>query len=387
MDREGTWITHLTHTTSGDGRHSAAAPVSWSDRRTAGVDTMTGVDERTAIAALELAEEVAPGLTGQEASESLARLEERSAELLEALDWFVDGGRDDEALRLANSLYRFWITQRQFKEGAHWFDRVLASGRGDAGLRGRAYLGAGFMPFWMGDDAGAAALFEQALAIGREIDDAALVSQALGGLSRVALRTDVEQGRRLARQALDVSDTAGDENGRSNALHLLGVGAQIAGDLPEARDWMTQRLALVRGQGNDFLVASEAGNLSMVERQLGDLDAAEVLARESLVTSERIEDRFTPPFMFSGLAAIALERGDPERAATLIGAAESQMEATQMAWPPDERPHYERTVAGLEARMSPADLARARSVGAALSSAGAIDYALERDASPSREGV
>jgi hypothetical protein len=126
---------------------------------------------------------------------------------------------------------------------------------------------------------------------------------------------------------------------------------------------MTQRLALVRRQGIDFLVASEAANLSMVERQLGDLDAAEALAREALVTCERIGDRFTPPFIFSGLAAIELERGDHERSATLIGAAESHMEATQMAWPPDERPHYERTVAGLRAAMPAETFARARAAG------------------------
>ena len=35
---------------------------------------------------------------------------------------------------------------------------------------------------------------------------------------------------------------------------------------------MTQRLALVRATGNEFLIASEASNLSMVERQLGNLD-------------------------------------------------------------------------------------------------------------------
>ena len=63
---------------------------------------------------------------------------------------------------------------------------------------------------------------------------------------------------------------------------MLGVGAQVAGDLPEARGWMTQRLALVRPTDNQFLIASEAANLSMVERQLGELDAAEALAREAL---------------------------------------------------------------------------------------------------------
>ena len=208
-------------------------------------------------------------------------------DLLAAITWFVDAGRTDEALRLATALYRFWITQQRFAEGAVWFDRVLASPGGDELLRGKAVLYAGFMPFWMGDDERAAELFGQALEIGRGLGDAPLTSQALGGLSRVALRTDVAEGRRLAGEALAVSDAADDEPGRSNALHLLGVGAQIAGDLLEAREWMTQRLALVRATGNQFLIGSEACNLSMVERQLGDLDAAEALAREALEIDER----------------------------------------------------------------------------------------------------
>ena len=206
-----------------------------------------------------------------------------------------------------------------------------------------------------------------------------MISQALGGLARVALRTDVAEGRRIAREALDVSNAADDEVGRSNALHLLGVGAQIAGDLPEARDWMTQRLALVRAQGNQFLVASEAGNLSMVERQLGDLDRAESLAREALEICQRIGDRFMPPFLFSGLAAIAVERGDLDRAATLIGAAEAHMEAANLAWPPDERPHYERTLGMLTERLAPDALEADRARGAAMSGQQAIDFALEGD--------
>ena len=169
------------------------------------------------------------------------------------------------------------------------------------------------MPFWMGDDERAAELFGQALEIARRLDDPPLTSRALGGLARVALRTDVAEGRRLAAEALAVSDAAADEPGRSNALHLLGVGAQIAGDLAEARDWMTQRLALLREGDNEFLIASEAANLSMVERQLGNLDTAETLEREALQIAERIGDQFVRPFAIAGLAAIAMERGEFER--------------------------------------------------------------------------
>ena len=336
------------------------------------------LNQATAVSLLVLAEELAPQLTGQAAKASLVRLEARSDDLLAAIDWFVDEGRADEGLRLANALYRLWITQRRFDEGDRWFARVLESGEGDVLLRGRAYLHAGFMPFWMGDDDAAQSRFDRALDIGRRLDNAQLISQALGGLSRVALRRDVPEGRRLARQALEVSEEAGDEAGRSNALHLLGVGAQIAGDLPEAREWMTQRLALVRSLGNGFLVASEASNLSMVERQLGNLEAAEMLARETLEIGRRTGDQFTTPFAIAGLAAIATERGAYERAAMLVGAAEALMEAQQMAWPPDERPHYDRMLDELPPAMGAAEFERARAAGKAMPADDAVDLALAR---------
>jgi tetratricopeptide (TPR) repeat protein len=334
------------------------------------------VDARTAESMLELAEQLSAGATGPTAKASLEQLEARLDDVLAAITWFVDAGRTDEALRLANALYRFWITKQRFAEGAAWFDRVLAAPDGDELLRGKASLYAGFMPFWMGDDERAADLFGEALEIGRRLEDASLTSQSLGGLARVALRTDVSEGRRLAGEALTVSDAAHDEAGRSNALHLLGVGAQIAGDLLEARDWMTQRLALVRGTGNPLLIASEACNLSMVERQLGKLEAAEALAREALEIEASTGDQFTTPFAISGLSSIATERGEFERAAILVGAAEAIMEAQGMAWPPDERPHYEQLLATLPEAMGSGAFEQARSRGRAMTVREAVDFAL-----------
>jgi non-specific serine/threonine protein kinase len=333
------------------------------------------MDHATALRLLQVTEDAAARVIGPDGKDALASMEARLAECLEAIDAFVDAGQMDEALRLANALYRYWITSRRFDDGAAAFARVLSAEGGEDLLRAKALMWAGFMPFWAGDDDRAGALFDAALEMGRQIGDAFVISGSLGGLSRVALRSDVEEGRRLAREAYDASTAAGDEAGLSNALHLLGVGAQIAGDLEEAREWMRQRLALVRRQGNELMVASEAGNLSMVERQLGDLGEAESLAHESLDISERVGDTFTPPFMLSGLASIALERGDAQRAATLIGAAEAYMEATNMAWPPDERPHYERLLERLPQVMGAAGFEAARAAGRGLDLPSAIALA------------
>jgi predicted N-acetyltransferase YhbS len=340
------------------------------------------MDAGTAESLLSFAEEASQRSRGPDGKAALKQLEERCDDLVAALAWLAHHRRADEALRLANALYRFWITKQRFEEGELWFDRALGAPGGQARLRGQASNYAGFMPFWLGQDDRAAAHFGRGLEIGRELDDPAMISQALGGLARVALRTDVAEGRRLAGEALAVSQDAADEAGLSNALHLLGVGAQIAGDLPEARDWMTRRLAVVRSTGNEFLIASEASNLSMVERQLGNLDAAEALAREALAICERVGDQFTRPFAISGLAAIATDRHEFSRAATLVGAAEAIMEAQHMAWPPDERPHYERMLAVLPESLGSAEFDRTRAVGRAMPPSQAVRFALDPGSAP-----
>ena len=105
-------------------------------------------------------------------------------------------------------------------------------------------------------------------------------------------------------------------------------------------------------------------------------DGAETLAKEAVEICDAIGDRFTLPFAFSGLAAIATARGQSERAATLVGAAESIMEANNMAWPPDERPHYERMLAELPAAMGTDAFEQARASGRSMSTEAAVDRAL-----------
>ena len=89
------------------------------------------MDAETAEGLLELAEDLLPRVTGSHAKDALEPLEERSDDLTAAIAWFVDSGHTHEALRLANALYRYWITSRRFEEGARWFERVFGSEGGD----------------------------------------------------------------------------------------------------------------------------------------------------------------------------------------------------------------------------------------------------------------
>ncbi len=335
------------------------------------------MDEHTADSLLELAERAGSGLRGLDLPALLDSLEARYGDLLAAMHWFLDTGRPDDALRIAIALAPFWMATQRLADGCAWFDRALGAPGSTESLRGQALFQAGLLMFWTGDDAQASVLHEQALAIGRRLADPTITAQALSGLARVALRTDVAEAGRLGREALAVTAGTTDRSGRSNALHVLGVTAQMAGDLYEARALMLERLALMREQGNFAGISSEASNLSMVERQLGNLDQAEALSREALSIAQQRADAWMLPYMLNGLAAIATARGALERAATIIGAAEAMMVAQGAAWPPDERPQYEHVVASLTDAMGKAAFERVRAAGHAMASDEAVAFALD----------
>ena len=126
------------------------------------------------------------------------------------------------------------------------------------------------------------------------------------------------------------------------------------------------------------MVWSESANLSMVERQLGNLDRAEELSREALSLCARRADEMAIAWTLNGLAAVTAARGRFERAATLHGLAAAQLDRAGGEWPADEA----RPVRGdaRDARATlPADvLEQFRSRGAAMTNEAGLSYALSQ---------
>jgi hypothetical protein len=139
---------------------------------------------------------------------------------------------------------------------------------------------------------------------------------------------------------------------------------------------MTQRIETAREFGDVAAVAAESANLSVVERQLGNVPRAEQLAAEALQIEERRGDQWAIPYSLNGLAAVAVETGEFERAATLLGAAAALQEQQGIAWPPDEAPHFERSRAAVADALDRDQLERAWSAGQRMPSAEAVWYAL-----------
>jgi hypothetical protein len=129
-------------------------------------------------------------------------------------------------------------------------------------------------------------------------------------------------------------------------------------------------------QGVAFVVWSESANLSMVERQLGNLDRVEELSRQAVDTATAREHDLYLGWTLNGLAAVTAAKGDAVRAATILGAAASLLQRGGGEWPPDEFEQFEETDAALGRVLPPGELDHTRAHGAAMSREQAVAYAL-----------
>ncbi len=339
-----------------------------------------GVNAAQALSLIAVAEEDRKALRGPNADAAMARLEASYPDLVKAIELLLTGGRVDDAIRLASTLVPFWMATKRIAEGDGWFTRALGAGGASDAARASALHEQGYLIFWAGQYDRSARLSNEAVALGRTVGDMTVVSLALGVLARIALETDLDEAKRLLREAIAVTEGTDDTRGRSSAMHVLGVALQMSGELEEARKVMSDRIAIGRATGNDFLIEVESGNLSMVERQLGNLERAEALARESLDLVTRRRDELAIPWTVNGLAAVTAARGDLDRAAVLVGFAEAGIERAGGEWPPDERRQYEGTLETLRAGLASDALDRARAAGAAMSTAEGLEYALSAPA-------
>jgi tetratricopeptide (TPR) repeat protein len=210
---------------------------------------------------IQFAEDAARHLRGPGATQWRERLEGRYDECQAALRWLVDNERTEEALRLVLALVDFWQYTDRISDGRKWLQRVLLARTIEDALRAEALFEAGLFAFWQGDDETARALHQRSLELARRLDLSDSAALVLTGLARIELRTDVHGARGLCLEALETVE-ANESRGRSSALHVLGVAAQMSGDYTQARDWMSQRLDLAEKMGDLRLVAAEAGNFN-----------------------------------------------------------------------------------------------------------------------------
>jgi tetratricopeptide (TPR) repeat protein len=144
------------------------------------------------------------------------------------------------------------------------------------------------------------------------------------------LAVDPAESAALYAEALACTERAGDL-GTNAALHNNAGNACLArGDFDGARAHLQTAIEAADASGHPSPTAR--GNLGCVLRAQGDLDGALSMFQDALRLSRRVGDNRSKAFIVHGLALLAGDRDDWQRAAMLHGAAQALLDKTGHPW-------------------------------------------------------
>jgi predicted ATPase len=330
---------------------------------------------RHAFHFLELVERADAEWEGHQ-SRWIARLAEDYDNLRAALAW-TRHAEEDIFGRLVAALGHLWAIRGLFGEGRRWVDEALALREWDPGLRDRILRVGSGLAALQGELDHAERLCEQRYALARAWGDEHAIAGSAINVGVIALqrsdyaraRTFFEEGLALFRR-LEMPEQVG------VALLDLAEVAVWEREFDEAAAYLDESMDLLRAANSEGGMAHCSHTRGLLAVWSGRLaDAAEPFAM-----SARLFRSLPHPvgvaLSLHGLAAVAADAGEHERAARVLGAADRLLTETGTTLHGTDRELYEGVLGPVRAELGPGLLERAWNEGRALSLDEAVDYAL-----------
>jgi non-specific serine/threonine protein kinase len=285
------------------------------------------VRRRHAEWVLRLAETASPELRrkGLRRWQNLLRREEEN--LRTALRWALDRGEAEIGLRTASAVWDFWHYWAEVREGIAWLESLLAlpgaAAPTDARARGLDAL-AGLL-YWQGKPDRAWDLYEEAVAIRREVgDDHALADALFQSAWAAAAAYDIDRATERANEARDLYERSGDTTSVQLITDWIDIEPAIlgaGGDPQTAIAAIEAAYEMTKALGRAHEAADWLNGRAMLYRINGDPASGLPLAREAIAAWYELGNLGRLPLALKVLAALELQAGEPRRAVRLEAAA------------------------------------------------------------------
>ena len=227
-----------------------------------------------------------------------------------AFDWSMQSKSSNECLRLASSLWQFWMVRGHLTEGRRRFEVGLSTTDTDPRLRAHALVGVAQLMLYHGDFAASGGFAREALDIARTLGDNGLQGRALDTFAWSVAFLDPPSAPKLFDEATTLLREAGDGLFLADAHNGLGIAHYFAGDYVRATVALEEGVARSREVGNTNLLTIGLGVLGYTLGLQGRLARARTCLREALALSRRLQDRvFTGQALYS-LGFIEAHGGD-----------------------------------------------------------------------------
>jgi len=310
----------------------------------------------------------------------LQRLEVARDNLRTALDWAVETGQTEVALRLVRRLHWFWFVRGDHTEGRQWLGRVLALP--DTPSFSEPYAEALTQiahHTWVqiGPEA-ARPYVEQALTYSQKHHDKHNIARALAYLGLVltqennfaAAQLPLEESKKLFQEVRD-------EWGYAHAMISLGLGAYKQDDRVTALALHEAALAGFRKVGERYFEIVALRFLGILQVRQGDLAQGTAALHESLILAQEMGSKFEIAAVLSWLGEAAKYLGNPARAVHLYWASKNIFDSIGAWGRKEDEADFENDLAPCRAALGASAFVEAVKQGRALTMEQAIAYALE----------
>jgi predicted ATPase len=290
-----------------------------------------------------------------------------------ALDWSVDHAAD-AGTRLASGAANYWLLRGWGPETRDRLTAALARHEVRDAVRARALVQLGEALGEMGQDAEAVAHLEEALTLGRELDDTNLQAWALEmlGYVQIALK-NLEQARSWFQAMVDL----GREPRYIDASIALAGLCQVAmagGDADRLKEMAIELYEIADKHGAERMKQSGLayqGDAALLKGHYVDAERRYLVALEH---AYRHGYRIVCPSKVVGIAMSVIGQGDPHRGLSLAGAAYAELEAmgvksTNPYWEALQEKHVGRA----RSMLGPDEAERAETAGRELDFEAVVD--------------
>ncbi|HEV2582397.1 MAG TPA: tetratricopeptide repeat protein [Ktedonobacteraceae bacterium] len=325
-------------------------------------------------------------LEGPEQGEWMEVLEGAHDNLRVALRWALDKDDAEYGLRLGSAVWRFWQVRGYLSEGRKWFGALLAMHQGKMESlrmqRAQALLGAGVLAMDQGDFQYARGLYEESLALYRQLQEKAGITRALNNLGIVVENLgEFQQAVLLYEESLELARESGDQDVLARALNNLGVVTYHMGDYQRAEELYQESLAIMRALDNKLGVIVALNNVSEAACRQGDYQRAVVTYKEGLAQAQRLGFKTAIAFFLGGLAETAAGLRQTARSVRLWGASDTLRTEIGAPLEPADLERYQQAVTHIRAMLGEEAFGELWEAGRAMPLDQAVLYALSEEPS------
>jgi tetratricopeptide (TPR) repeat protein len=232
------------------------------------------------------------------------------------------------------------------------------------------------------DFALAYSFIEESVSLWGDLGNQFGLADAIRKRGHIAMRQgNYELAQRAFTDSLAIARNLGSREKVGEMLLQLGQATLCLEDRIQAKAYFQEGFALFRESGNKSWFIDCFYYLGLLAGFEGDSQQARIFLEQVLLQSRQGGPIWQRANALMGLAGVAAADGQARRAARLLGAADTQIEAGASYWDAAESRYIERAMSSAVAQLGDAEFAAARVEGRAMTFEQAASYALETETS------